>query len=72
VAAWVLHPVPDGFVRLVCPVGAESAPVSHGSDGFEAFREHGPGWGRWLVDVPAAAAAHFCRTGGFVRYELPK
>jgi hypothetical protein len=59
------HPVPAGHIRLVCPPGAASAPISHDIVSYEAFREHGPGNGAWLVDVPAEAAYWFLRTGGF-------
>ncbi len=53
------------FVTLVCPPGAESAPISHGAEGFEAYREHGHGGGRWLVDVPIEAVDRLTRVGGF-------
>jgi hypothetical protein len=62
----MLHPVPLGFMRLVCPAGAEGAPVSHGEAGYEAFRERGGDRSsKWLVDVPAEAALYFIRGAGF-------
>jgi hypothetical protein len=63
------HPLPAGFLRLVCPPGAENGLVSHGQHGYECFREHGPGRGRWLCDVPAEAARHLCWNGGFKIYD---
>jgi hypothetical protein len=61
----VLHSVPPGFLRLVCPSGAEGALVSHDVHGYEPFRELGPGRGRWLVDTPREAAHYLTRYGGF-------
>jgi hypothetical protein len=63
------HPVPPGHVRLVCPPGAETAAISHGHFSYEAFREHGPGRGRWLVDVPLDAGRHLLHRGGFHVYD---
>lgn len=61
----------DGdFVTLVCPPGAELAPISHGAIGYEAYRELGRS-GLWLVDVPREAAAPLCRVGGFKPYRPP-
>jgi hypothetical protein len=58
--------VPDGFVRLTCPPGSETAPISHDIFGYEAFRERsGDRTSGWLVDVPAEAAVYFCGIGGF-------
>jgi hypothetical protein len=57
------------FMRLVCPPGAEGGPISHGQFGYEAFREHGPGRGKWVVDVPTEAARYLCWNGGFKIYD---
>jgi hypothetical protein len=66
----VLHPVPPGFLRLVCPPGAEQAPISYGEFGYEAFRERsGDRGSKWLCDVPAEAARHLCWNGGFRLYD---
>jgi len=54
------------LVTLVCPPGAESAPISHSDQAFEPYRQHGRD-GLWLVDVPAEAAIHFCWNAGFRR-----
>jgi hypothetical protein len=59
------HPLPPGFLRLVCPVGAETGPISAAGFSGEAFREHGPGRGRWLFDCPREAAVNLIRTAGF-------
>jgi hypothetical protein len=64
------HPVPAGFLRLVCPPGAEAGPISAaGYSAGEAFREHGPGRGRWLIDLPAEAAVPLLHNGGFHLYD---
>jgi hypothetical protein len=56
--------VGDDLVVLVCPSGAEQAPISEGTTGYEAFHAAGC----WLVAVPAAAAGHFCGgVAGFYR-----
>jgi len=57
------HPLPAGFTRLVCVPGSETAPVGFGDRGFEAYREHGPGRAKWLIDVPREAAFHLIRAG---------
>ena len=57
---------PEDWVILVCPPGAETAPISHGDREFLPYREvHTDPHSRWLVVVPKEAAIHFCRTGGF-------
>jgi hypothetical protein len=43
--------------------GSETAPVGFGDRGFEAYREHGPGRAKWLIDVPREAAFHLIRAG---------
>jgi hypothetical protein len=56
----------DGLVVLVCPSGAEQAPISEGTVGYEAFHHHAAGC--WLVAVPEPAAGHFCAgVAGFYR-----
>jgi hypothetical protein len=61
---------PDGWVTLVCPLGAENGKISHGAVAYEPYREdiENPR-SRWLVKVPKFAAIHFCRVGGFVLIE---
>jgi hypothetical protein len=57
----------DGWVTLVCPLGAESGKISFGDRCWEPYREdiENPR-SRWLVRVPAGEVAHhFCRIGGF-------
>lgn len=55
---------------LICPPGAELAPVSHGGEAFEVYRERQHG-GLWLVDVPIEAAGPLMRVGGFRLYQPP-
>jgi hypothetical protein len=57
----------DDFVTLVCPSGAELAPISHGVVSYEPWHDHTHNL--WLVRVPMAAATHFCWNGGF--YKAP-
>jgi hypothetical protein len=52
-------------VVLVCPAGAETALISEGAIGYEAF--HHRETGRWYVVVPMTVAAHLCWNGGFYR-----
>ena len=54
---------------LVCPPGAELAPISHGAVAFEPWREHGRAGGLWLVEVPIEAAGPLMRVGGFKVYD---
>jgi hypothetical protein len=64
--SWAL----SDLVVLVCPAGAETAPVSQGSVGYQAYPETpGDPRTRWLVQVPRYVAVHFCRVGGFVPLE---
>jgi len=56
---------------LICPPGAESAPISHGATNYEPYREHGRAGGAWLVEVPIEAAGPLLRVGGFRLYEPP-
>jgi hypothetical protein len=60
----------DDLVTLVCPPGAELAPISHGDGAFTPWREHGD-HGIWLVRVPREVARHFCWNGGFRVFEPP-
>jgi hypothetical protein len=59
-----------GLMTLICPPGTEWAPISHGRTAYEAYREHGPGRGRWLVDVPLEAAGPLLRVGDFAIFDL--
>ena len=59
----------DDTVTLICPPGAELAPISHGDKAFEPYCEFGR-TGRWLVDVPREAAAGLLH-GGFAVYQSP-
>jgi hypothetical protein len=50
---------------LICPQGAETAPISHGATGYEAWHHHASG--HWLVRVPTWTVPHFRSSGaGFV------
>ena len=41
---------PDDWVIMVCPPGAETAPISHGDREFLPYREdHTDPYSRWLV-----------------------
>ena len=52
--------------RLPTKGGAELAPISEGTVGYEAFHHHAAGC--WLVAVPEPAAGHFCAgVAGFYR-----
>lgn len=51
---------------LVVPPGAESAPISHGTTSYAAFRaDHTDPTSLWLVDVPREAAVHLMHNAGF-------
>jgi hypothetical protein len=58
----------DNCVTLLCPEGAETAPISHGPIAFEPYRQN---WrsGPFLVDVPPEVARHLCYRGGFSRFK---
>lgn len=60
--------LPDGWVTLVCPPGAESAPISHGAMAYRSYRVHKAS-DVWLVDVPVEVARHLMWNGGFYPYE---
>jgi hypothetical protein len=60
--------LPPGWVTLVAPPGAESAPISHGEVSYRAYRVHKAS-DIWLVDVPREVAFYLCRAGGFWPYE---
>jgi len=54
------------LVTLLVPIGAESAPISHGTTQYPAYRaDHSDPDSRWLVDVPATVAIHLMHNGGF-------
>jgi hypothetical protein len=48
----------DDWVTLVCPPGAELAPISHGDRCYEPYREDIHKHSRWLVEVPKHVAIH--------------
>ena len=58
----------DALITLVCPPGAESAPISHGETAYRAYRVHKAS-DVWLVDVPLAVARRLMWNGGFYVYE---
>ena len=47
----------DALITLVCPSGAESAPISHGETAYRAYRVH------------KAMARYLMWNGGFSPYE---
>ena len=58
----------DALITLVCPSGAESAPISHGETAYRAYRVHKAS-DVWLVDVPVDVARYLMWNGGFYPYE---
>jgi hypothetical protein len=58
------------WVVLVCPPGAQDAPISHGDVAYAPYREdiEDP-HSRWLVKVPPHVSVPLCRVGGFFRLE---
>jgi hypothetical protein len=60
--------LPDTLVTLVCPPGAESAPISHGETAYRAYRVHKAS-DVWLVDVPVEVARCLMWNAGFYLYE---
>jgi hypothetical protein len=52
-----------GWVNLVCPVGAENGPVSHGSTAWQPFPARHRGMRVWLVRVPTHIYRFFTDTG---------
>jgi hypothetical protein len=60
--------LPDGWITLVCPPGAESAPISHGATAYRSYRVHKAS-DVWLVDVPLEVARPLMRNGGFYVYQ---
>ena len=58
----------EALVTLVCPPGAESAPISHGETAYRAYRIHQAS-DVWLVDVPVEVARHLMWNGGFYKYK---
>ena len=63
--------LPDGWITLRCPPGAESAPIAFGATAYRSYRERIDN-DVWLVNVPQAAAVHFCQKGGFWPHEANK
>jgi hypothetical protein len=59
--------LPEGWVMLRCPPGAEGGAISHGETSYRAYRLHKAS-DTWLVEVPREAAFHLTRIGGFVPY----
>ena len=60
--------LPDGWVTLVCPPGAESAPISHGTTAYRSYRVDKAS-DVWLVDVPIEVAGYLMWNGGFWPFE---
>jgi hypothetical protein len=58
----------DAMITLVCPPGAESAPISHGETAYWAYRAD-KGSNVWLVDVPVEVARYLTWNGGFYNYD---
>jgi hypothetical protein len=57
---------PADTMILICPAGAESAPISHGDRAYPAYPEDpGAERTRWLVRVPRHVAVPLLRVGGF-------
>lgn len=54
-----------GWIVLICPAGAELAPISHGDRCYEPYGEDIHRHSRWLVEVPRDVAVHRCKIGGF-------
>jgi hypothetical protein len=51
-------------VTLLCPPGAEQAPVSHGDVGYRAYlADHRDPLSPWYVDLPRSISDHFLRAG---------
>jgi hypothetical protein len=56
----------DDWVTLVCPPGAQDAPISEGTRSYAPYREdHLDEHSRWLVRVPRQVAARLCWNAGF-------
>jgi hypothetical protein len=58
----------ESWVTLVCPPGAESAPISHDTTAYRSYRVHKAS-DVWLVDVPHSVARYLMWNGGFWCYE---
>jgi hypothetical protein len=57
---------PADYVVLICPPGAETAPISHGPVGYQAYPEEpGNAHSRWLVKVPRHVSFYLREKGGF-------
>ena len=65
---WLGSLMTEALVTLVCPPGAESAPISHGETAYRAYRVHKAS-DVWLVDVPIGVARYLTWNGGFYRYQ---
>jgi hypothetical protein len=63
--------VPEDLVTLRGPQGAETAPISFDTVGYEAYREFGD-HGHWIVRVPKHVAAPLIKNGGFWLHEPDK
>jgi hypothetical protein len=64
---------PADYVILICPPGAESAPISHGAQSYHCWREdHRDAASRWLVAVPLEVARHLTWNAGFTFYSPDK
>jgi hypothetical protein len=61
----------DDWVTLVCPMGAESAPISQGTTAYRSYRLHKAS-DVWLVDVPIEVARRLMWNAGFYPYASPK
>jgi hypothetical protein len=58
--------LPDGWLTLVCPPGAQDGKISEGAEEFVPYREnHLNPSSRWLVRVPRHVAQHLCWNAGF-------
>jgi hypothetical protein len=63
----------DGWVTLICPVGAQDGLISHGDRSYHAYRaNHLDPQSYWLVDVPLQVSFYLCRVGGFSFYDPDK
>ena len=63
--------LPDGWVRLRCPPGAENGTIAHGATAYRSYRERKDN-DVWLVDLPQEAGYWLCRNAGFWPYQTPK
>jgi hypothetical protein len=55
---------------LVCPPGAEAAPISHGTTAYVPYRaDHTNPSSLWLVEVPPEVGQHLMHNGGFYQWK---